>query len=106
MKLPGITSVWMFPIYGMAALLAPVTRLLKGRNFIFRGFVYTGMIFLGEFVSGTLLEQKGLCPWNYESSRWNIRKVVRLDYAPCWFISGLLFERLLTESDRLAQEKS
>ena len=96
-------TIWMFPIYGMAAFLAPVSRLLKGKNFIFRGCVYTGIIFLGEFVSGILLRKKGLCPWNYEKSRWNIGKVIRLDYAPCWFFSGLLFERLLTESDRLSR---
>ena len=93
----------MFPIYGMAAFLAPVSRLLKGKNFIFRGSVYTGIIFLGEFISGILLRKKGLCPWNYERSRWNVGKVIRLDYAPCWFFSGLLFERLLTESDRLSK---
>ena len=101
-KLSGITSIWMFPIYGMAAFLAPVCRLLKNKNFIFRGFVYTGIIFLGEFTSGVLLRKKGLCPWNYENSRWNVGQVIRLDYAPCWFLSGLLFERLLRESDRLS----
>ena len=99
-KLSGITSLWMFPIYGMAAFLAPIIRLLKGRNFIFRGFVYSGIIFLCEYVSGTMLLKKGLCPWNYERSRWNLGKVIRLDYMPCWFISGLLFERLLSESEQ------
>lgn len=101
MKLSGITSIWMFPIYGMAAFLAPVSRLLKGKNFIFRGFVYTGIIFSGEFASGLLLRRKGICPWNYERSRWNIANVIRLDYTLYWFISGLLFERLLLESERL-----
>ena len=104
-KLSGVTSIWMFPIYGMAAFLAPVCRLLKGKNFIFRGLVYTGMIFSGEFITGTLLNRRGLCPWNYERSRWNLGKVIRLDYTPCWFLSGLLFERLLTESDKLSQNK-
>lgn len=102
LKLPGITSVWMFPIYGMAAFLAPVSRLLKGRNFIFRGLVYTGIIFCAEFSTGTLLNKRDLCPWNYAGSRWNLGKVIRLDYAPCWFFSGLLFERLLSESDKLS----
>lgn len=101
LRLSGITSIWMFPIYGMAAFLAPISRLLKGRNFIFRGFVYAGIIFLCEYVSGTMLRKRGLCPWNYEHSRWNLGKVIRLDYTPCWFISGLLFERLLLESDYL-----
>lgn len=104
-KLSGATSLWMFPIYGFAAFLAPVSRLLKGRNFIFRGFVYSGIIFLCEYVSGMLLRQKGMCPWNYERSRWNLGKVIRLDYLPCWFISGLLFERLLSENEQLSTAK-
>lgn len=104
-KLSGSTSVWMFPIYGLAALLAPICHMLKGRNFIFRGFVYTGIIFLCEFISGSILGKKGLCPWNYENSRWNIKKIIRLDYAPCWFICGLLFERLLLENDRFSRSR-
>lgn len=100
-KLSGMTSIWMFPIYGLAAFLAPISRMLKGKNLIFRGFVYTGIIFTCEFVSGTLLRKKGLCPWNYERSRWNVGNVIRLDYTPCWFISGLLFERLLLENEKL-----
>ena len=100
-KLPGVTSVWMFPIYGLASLLNPLCRLMRRRNFnfVFRGFVYTGIIFIAEFITGTLLGRRELCPWNYERSRWNIAKVIRLDYAPCWFAAGLLFERLLSEND-------
>ena len=99
MKLPCTTSIWMFHIYGLAALLAPIARLLRGHNFIFRGLVYTGMIFTGEFVSGLWLRRRGLCPWDYGRSRWNLAKVIRLDYAPCWFVTGLLFERLLEENE-------
>ena len=29
MKLMGTTSAWMFPIYGCAALLSPVSRLIR-----------------------------------------------------------------------------
>ena len=32
MKLEGRSSIWMFPIYGMAAFLAPLSRLLKGMS--------------------------------------------------------------------------
>lgn len=98
-KLPGATSVWMFPIYGLASLLAPLCRLLRRRSFIFRGLVYTSLIFTGEFTTGMLLRKRELCPWNYERSRWNLARVIRLDYAPCWFIAGLLFERLLLENE-------
>ena len=99
LRLHCTTSVWMFPIYGLAALLAPFARLMRGHNFIFRGLVYTGMIFTGEFLTGLWLMKRDLCPWNYERSRWNLAKVIRLDYAPCWFTAGLLFERLLMENE-------
>ena len=98
-KLPGVTSIWMFPIYGLASLLAPLCRLIRRQNFIFRGLVYTGIIFSAEFITGILLRKRELCPWNYERSRWNIAKVIRLDYAPCWFTVGLLFERILLENE-------
>lgn len=102
-RLPGVTSVWMFPIYGLASLLAPLCRFMRRRNLniIFRGLVYTGIIFTAEFITGTLLSRRELCPWNYERSRWNVAKVIRLDYTPCWFAAGLLFERLLTENDQV-----
>lgn len=98
LTLSGTTSVWMFPIYGMAACLEPVCRLVKKKHFLIRGLIYALLIFLGEYVTGSLLMRRELCPWNYERSRWNIRKVIRLDYLPCWIFTGLLFERLLTEA--------
>ena len=97
--LSGNTSVWMFPIYGMAAFLAPVCRMVKKYHFLVRGFLYALFIFSGEFITGSLLMRRELCPWNYERSRWNLARVIRLDYAPCWFIAGLLFERLLLENE-------
>jgi uncharacterized membrane protein len=89
----------MFPIYGMAAFLAPICSMIKKCHFLVRGFVYAVLIFIGEFVTGSLLMRRELCPWNYERSKWNIKKVVRLDYLPCWIFAGLLFERLVRETD-------
>lgn len=97
--LKGITSIWMFPIYGMASFLAPLCRLLKGKPIFVRGCTYAACIFLGEYVTGSLLKKKGLCPWDYSKSRWNINGLIRLDYAPNWFLAGLLFERLIHETD-------
>ena len=96
--LNGKTSVWMFPIYGMAAFLAPVCRLLRNRHFLVRGLSYALLIFTGEFITGSLLMRCELCPWDYGHSKWNVKKVIRLDYLPCWIFAGLLFERLLKES--------
>lgn len=96
MTLKGNTSLWMFPIYGCAALLAPISRLLHGKSAWFRGLTYMSLIYSIEFFSGRLLKSRSLCPWDYGRSRWHVSRVIRLDYAPCWFGAGLLFERLLT----------
>ncbi len=98
LTLKGFTSLWMFPIYGSAAILAPVSRLLGRKSFWTRGMAYMAMIFSVEYLSGILLSRRRLCPWDYGRSRWNIRRVIRLDYAPCWFCAGLLFEHLLSST--------
>ena len=95
LTLKGMTSVWMFPIYGCAAVIAPVSRILRNRPAWFRGLTYMGIIFSAEYLTGSLLSRHRLCPWNYSRSRWNVNHVIRLDYAPYWFGAGLLFERLL-----------
>lgn len=98
--LQGTTSVWMFPIYGSAALFAPVFRRMKKKPLLVRGLTYMSMIFSMEFISGKLLGRKALCPWDYSRSKWHISRVIRLDYAPYWFGAGLLFEKLLTEPEK------
>lgn len=95
-KLMGNTSVWMFPIYGLAALLGPFSKLLKKWPLSLRGLTYMTMIFTGEYLSGTLLQKRNLCPWDYRKSRFHIRRVIRIDYAPLWFLAGLLFEKITT----------
>ena len=97
MKLVGHSSIWMFPIYGMAFLLAPLSRLLNGKSVWVRGSVYAGGIFLTEYLSGMFLKKRGLCPWDYSHAKLNVNGVIRLDYAPVWFLTGLLYEKLLNK---------
>lgn len=97
MRLFGQTSLWMFPIYGSLCLLEPLFKILKPLPSFVRGSIYALCIFTGEYLSGSILSAHKLCPWNYERSRWHIRKVVRLDYFPCWFLTGLLFEKILSD---------
>lgn len=94
-RLTSRTSIWMFPIYGMACFLRPLCRLMKGKSLLLRGSVYTCCIFAGEFVSGSLLKRHGACPWDYSRAKYNIKGLVRLDYAPLWFGAGLLFEKII-----------
>ena len=95
-KLMGNTSIWMFPIYGMACLLSPICRLLKGKNTVIRGGVYTFCIFVGEFFTGSFLRRIDACPWDYSDAPLNVKGLIRLDYAPLWFSAGLLFEKILS----------
>lgn len=95
----GRTSIWMFPIYGAACLLTPVCRLLKGKNPVLRGSIYTCCIFAGEFLSGCFLKKHHACPWDYSKSKYNLKGVIRFDYAPLWFGAGLLFEKILRKSE-------
>lgn len=89
------TSIWMFPIYGMAACLTPICNKLKDRNALFRGGVYAFLIYITEYFSGVFLKKHGACPWDYSKAKLNYKGVIRFDYAPAWCIAGLLFEKLL-----------
>ena len=97
-RLKGNTSLWMFPIYGLAAFFQPLAQTLKGKPLFLRGSVYTLCIFLTEYVTGTFLKKKSACPWNYDDAPFNIHGLIRLDYAPFWFGTGLLYEFLLRHS--------
>lgn len=98
MKLIGNTSIWMFPIYGMASLFTPLFQLIQNTNFFIRGLVYMLSIFTAEYATGYLLNRHDMCPWNYSKSKYNIDGLIRLDYAPLWFITGLFFEKLVNRS--------
>ncbi len=88
------TSLWMFPIYGLAAFILPISKLLSKCNVWIRGGIYTIGIFSVEYVTGILLKEHKACPWDYSKAKFNIKGVIRLDYAPLWFIVGLLYEKL------------
>lgn len=53
-------------------------------------------IFLGEYVFGSFLKKRKMCPWDYSNSNFHINGLIRLDYAPVWFLTGLLYEKLLS----------
>ena len=94
-KLIGWTSIWMFPIYGLAILLELVHNKIRDLPIIERGIIYTLIIFFIEFSTGWILSTTlGACPWDYSSSAFSIYGIIRLDYAPFWFIVGLLFEKI------------
>ncbi|MDD3414940.1 MAG: hypothetical protein PHY47_13185 [Lachnospiraceae bacterium] len=95
LQLKGNTSIWMFPIYGMAAFLMPLFKILKDKSVALRGTIYMITIFIVEYLSGNFLKKKGVCPWDYSRAKHNINGVIRVDYAIWWFLTGLLFEKVL-----------
>ena len=96
LRLIGQTSLWMFPIYGLAAFIKPLYEVVKKLPLLLRGCIYSFCILICEYISGMLLKKHHLCPWDYSNSPTNINGVIRLDYAALWALAGLLFERIVT----------
>ena len=86
------TSIWMFFIYGSTALFTPVISAISPLPVLVRGLIYTSCIFFIEYCTGIFLKKLKMCPWDYSSSRFSVQGVIRLDYAPVWFVVGLGFE--------------
>ena len=89
------TSLWMFPIYGLATFIFPLYQKITFFPIWLRASLYAILIFFVEFTSGLLLKAFQLCPWNYEHATWNLAGVIRLDYFFFWCIAGLMFEKIL-----------
>ena len=50
MTLKGITSLWMFPIYGCAAIFTPLGRMLHAKPLVQRGLAYMSLLFSIEYI--------------------------------------------------------
>ena len=48
-------------------------------------------------MSGSILRELNMCPWDYTASKLNVSGLIRLDYAPAWFVTGLLMEKILAK---------
>lgn len=63
-----------------------------------RGCFYMTGIFGVELASGSVLKYFKICPWDYSSSQIQYKGLIRADYAPLWFLTGLLFEKILSDN--------
>jgi uncharacterized membrane protein len=88
------TYLWMFPIYSMGGLLLEVASdLTDGLALGLRALVYVAIIYGVEASTGILLKKLiGKCPWDYTGRGWNVKGLIRLDYAPAWYALALLFD--------------
>ena len=96
----GKTSLLMFPVYGLAALIRPAYyKLARFRLWYGGSFTAAGFFFV-EFLSGSFFQKLHICPWDYSHVPLQYKGVIRLDYAPLWFFTGLFFEWLLRQNPR------
>ncbi|KAK7103562.1 transmembrane protein 229B-like [Littorina saxatilis] len=103
LKLPGITSIWSFPIYGVSMLVVEQLFLLmeaRGVPLLVRGLVYTLWTYCWEFSTGLLLSQFDACPWDYTPFHGDFMGLVTLEYCPLWFLAAIFSERFIIQYTR------
>ncbi|MCB0820073.1 MAG: hypothetical protein KDC13_05590 [Bacteroidetes bacterium] len=102
LRMTGHSYIWMFPLYGIAALLfPPAIHKMKQLNLILRASIYATGIFLVEFIAGAALEFiTGVCPWKY-SGGMHVLGYIRLDYFPFWAIFGFVIENIIFGYEKL-----
>lgn len=95
-SLQGFSYLWMFPIYGSAIFLETIHNKIRSLPWYIRGTIWTTVIFTIEFITGSFIKAVvGVIPWDYTGSTpYAIMGAIRLDYAPVWFIVGLIFEQV------------
>lgn len=96
LRMIGTTSLWMFPIYGMAVFIIPIYENIRELNFLIRGIIYGTLIISMEYITGSLLNLLDCCPWNYNMVATGYDGLIRLDYFPLWMLAGLIFEFILS----------
>lgn len=94
--LVGYSSLWYLPLYMLPPLfLNTAGWLLMPLPLLVRGLIYMTAIFFVEYLAMFFLRVLlGASPseTSYYSSKWNVRGLIRLDYAPAMFLMGLVFE--------------
>jgi len=98
LRLMGHSYLWMHPIWGTGLLLGEriIMALHRARvSRITRAFVGMLLCFAVEYAGGALLAVLiGRCPWDYSASPWSVHGLIRLDYAPYWFVCAWAYEPL------------
>jgi hypothetical protein len=95
-RLAGTTYLWMFPIYGLLAVLyEPLHDAVRAWPWPARATLWALGFTAVEWTSGYAIERLvGRCPWDYlaAGARFAINPYVRWDYLPLWAAVGLALE--------------
>ncbi len=94
-RLSAGTYLWMFPIYGLAVFMEVLHDNIRSWPWPFRGVMWVLVIWGIEYATGGAIRTiTGVSPWNYSGATpWQLDGLIRLDMAPLWFVTGLMFER-------------
>lgn len=95
-RLTGTTYLWMFPIYGLLALLyEPVHDIIRPVHWLGRLVVWAVGFTAVEWFTGWFIARlTGGCPWDYQAAgkRFAINPYIRWDFFPVWAAIGLALE--------------
>jgi uncharacterized membrane protein len=93
-RLVGTTYLWMFPIYGLLAILyEPVHDQIRDLALLARAVIWSIGFTAIELLTGWLITRvTGRCPWDYSDKRFAINAYIRWDFFPVWAIIGLALE--------------
>ena len=99
-KLPGTTSVWSLITYGLSTLVIEhLYFLLRDRvPLLLRAAIYTIWTYSWEFSAGYVLRHFDACPWDYTPFDGDFMGLVTLEYAPLWFLSAIVAEKVLIKN--------
>jgi len=97
-----LTAIWSCRIYKYLDALylwfcsfsGTIHDIIKQWRWQIRGLIWVVIIWGIEYTSGLVLTNiLGTAPWFY-TGPFAVDNLVRLDYAPAWFVAGLIFERI------------
>jgi len=84
------TFIWMWIVYGLAGVVLELVKTSLDWPWYLKPLVYTPLIYGIEGLSGLALRAIiGVCPWDYNISKWTFLRVVHFGYLPAWL--GLAF---------------
>src|SRR5690606_39937023 len=71
------------------ALFERLYPVIAEQPWMLRGLIWMLAIFSIEYATGWLIrEAVGQSPWNYTGAPLAVGELIRLDYAPAWFLLG------------------
>ncbi|KAL1444538.1 hypothetical protein MTO96_045499 [Rhipicephalus appendiculatus] len=96
LELRGCSSIWSLVIYSVATIsMEKISALLKPLGWPLAAIAFAHMccMYVCEFTSGCLLRTIGACSWDYGDFMFNVAGLVTLEYAPLWYLLGVIFEK-------------